>query len=424
MNKNKKVVIIISLTVIIAIAIALAIIFVIKLNNLNKTKKEEKQLTTSHNIIALDNSYPSASVLSEIRKGIDPNIIDSFDLQKIINNNEQEKITEKIERKEADIEFTTQYRNNSSLASGRMQTIQEGEDGKQDEIVRSTYKNGMLVSTTPISAEVKKVAKDKIVEVGTGAYSINYVPIAGDKLRSIDNEMELKSDSKDDSQIIKKVPRTETVVIKNAKDDWYNVKSGDKTGWVKKDKVEYVNESANADGSMPVYTKEQLTQDVGISMLLNRRSGLTLEQFKQILGNDPNDKKDVFKNIYQYFYYVERQYNINGLFLASIAVHESGWGTSALSLRTKNLFGYGAYDRDPSAYANQFAAYESGIDLVARVLVKYYLNPKGTPIYNGEIAQGTYFHGSTVTGVNVSYASDKKWGEKVYKWMTYFYNKL
>ena len=91
MNKNKKVVIIISLTVIIAIAIALAIIFVIKLNNLNKTKKEEKQLTTSHNIIALDNSYPSASVLSEIRKGIDPNIIDSFDLQKIINNNEQEK---------------------------------------------------------------------------------------------------------------------------------------------------------------------------------------------------------------------------------------------------------------------------------------------------------------------------------------------
>ena len=136
MNKNKKVVIIISLTVIIAIAIALAIIFVIKLNNLNKTKKEEKQLTTSHNIIALDNSYPSASVLSEIRKGIDPNIIDSFDLQKIINNNEQEKITEKIERKEADIEFTTQYRNNSSLASGRMQTIQEGEDGKQDEIIK------------------------------------------------------------------------------------------------------------------------------------------------------------------------------------------------------------------------------------------------------------------------------------------------
>ena len=124
MNKNKKVVIIISLTVIIAIAIALAIIFVIKLNNLNKTKKEEKQLTTSHNIIALDNSYPSASVLSEIRKGIDPNIIDSFDLQKIINNNEQEKITEKIERKEADIEFTTQYKNNSNLASGRMQTIQ------------------------------------------------------------------------------------------------------------------------------------------------------------------------------------------------------------------------------------------------------------------------------------------------------------
>ena len=46
-------------------------------------------------------------------------------------------------------------------------------------------------------------------------------------------------------------------------------------------------------------TKEQLTQNFGISMLLNKRSGLTLEQFKQILANDPNDKQNVFKNIYQ-----------------------------------------------------------------------------------------------------------------------------
>ena len=409
MKKRKKIIILI-ISIIIAIALALAIIFAINKNN-KQVKQTDVEIT-----------YPTEEILKEVRQSMTENMSKNYNIEEIISNNEKEKITEKIEKKESDIEFTTQYRENSSLAKGKIQTIQEGQDGKQNEIVRSTYKNGTLVATQPISVEVKKVARDKIVEVGTGAYSANYVPIAGDKLKAIENETELKTEANEQSNTIKKLAKT--VIIKEAKNDWYNVKIDNQTGWVPKSKMEYINDSENVDGGMPVYTKEQLTQNFGISMLLNKRSGLTLEQFRQILANDPNDKQNVFKNIYQYFYYVEQQYNLNGLFVAAIAVHESGWGTSALSLRTKNLFGYGAYDRDPSAYASQFGAYESGIDLVSRVLVKYYLNPKGTPIYNGEIAQGTYFHGATVTGVNTSYASDKRWGEKVYKWMTYFYNKL
>ena len=412
MKKRKKIIILI-ISIIIAIALALAIIFAINNKNNKQVKQSDSEIT-----------YPTEEILKEVRQSMTENMSKNYNIEAIISNNEKEKITEKIEKKESDIEFTTQYRENSSLAKGKIQTIQEGQDGKQNEIVRSTYKNGTLVATQPISVEVKKVASDKIVEVGTGAYSANYVPIAGDKLKAIENDTELKKDANEQSNTIKKLAKTDTVIIKEAKNDWYNVKIDNQTGWVPKSKMEYINDSENVDGGMPVYTKEQLTQNFGISMLLNKRSGLTLEQFRQILANDPNDKQNVFKNIYQYFYYVEQQYNVNGLFVAAIAVHESGWGTSALSLRTKNLFGYGAYDRDPSAYASQFGAYESGIDLVSRVLVKYYLNPKGTLIYNGEIAQGTYFHGATVTGVNTSYASDKRWGEKVYKWMTYFYNKL
>lgn len=412
MKKRKKIIILI-ISIIIAIALALAIIFAINNKNNKQVKQSDSEIT-----------YPTEEILKEVRQSMTENMSKNYNIEAIISNNEKEKITEKIEKKESDIEFTTQYRENSSLAKGKIQTIQEGQDGKQNEIVRSTYKNRTLVATQPISVEVKKVARDKIVEVGTGAYSANYVPIAGDKLKAIENDTELKKDANEQSNTIKKLAKTDTVIIKEAKNDWYNVKIDNQTGWVPKSKMEYINDSENVDGGMPVYTKEQLTQNFGISMLLNKRSGLTLEQFRQILANDPNDKQNVFKNIYQYFYYVEQQYNVNGLFVAAIAVHESGWGTSALSLRTKNLFGYGAYDRDPSAYASQFGAYESGIDLVSRVLVKYYLNPKGTLIYNGEIAQGTYFYGATVTGVNTSYASDKRWGEKVYKWMTYFYNKL
>ena len=43
---------------------------------------------------------------------------------------------------------------------------------------------------------------------------------------------------------------------------------------------------------------------------------------------------------------MEKKYNINGIFLASMAIHESGWGTSQIAQDKKNLFGYGSYDRN------------------------------------------------------------------------------
>ena len=248
--KKRKNIIIVIISIIIAIALALAIIFAINKNNNKKTVQSETE-----------NTYPTEDILKEIRQSVAETPLKDYNLETIINNNEKEKITEKIEKKEADIEFTTQYRDNSSLAKGKIQTIQEGQDGKQNEIVRSTYKNGVLVATQPISVEVKKVAKDKIVEVGTGAYSANYVPIAGDKLKPIENEIDLKTDANQESNTIKKLAKTDTVVIKEAKNDWYNVKIDNQTGWVPKSKMEYVNEAENADGGLPVYTKEQLTQN-------------------------------------------------------------------------------------------------------------------------------------------------------------------
>lgn len=65
-----------------------------------------------------------------------------------------------------------------------------------------------------------------------------------------------------------------------------------------------------------------------------------------------------------------------------------------------------------------------GIDLIARVFVKYYLNPKGTNIYSNEKAIGTYYNGPTLSGVNKRYATDKNWANKVYSHMSYLYDKL
>ena len=108
----------------------------------------------------------------------------------------------------------------------------------------------------------------------------------------------------------------------------------------------------------------------------------------------------------------------------SVGIHESGFGTSAISLNKKNLFGYGAVDSNPSGGAYSFNTYAEGIDLLARVFKKYYLNPNGTAIYSGNVANGKFYNGNTLSSINIKYASDKNWASSVYKWMQHLYNSL
>ena len=157
-------------------------------------------------------------------------------------------------------------------------------------------------------------------------------------------------------------------------------------------------------------------------MILNQRSGLSLNQFKKVLS-DSKDKNNIFSENAEYFYYIEKEYGINGIFVAAVGIHESAWGTSKISLNKKNLFGYGANDSNPYDNAYNFTDYSEGIDLIARVLVKYYINEPGAKIYDGT-ASGKYYTSSTLSGVGQRYASDSNWANAVYKWMEYLYNKI
>lgn len=164
---------------------------------------------------------------------------------------------------------------------------------------------------------------------------------------------------------------------------------------------------------------EKLSNDIS----LNKPSGFSAEQFKKML-TDNKDINKIFQNNSEYFYYIEDEYNINGIFVAAIGIHESAWGTSKLAKNKYNLFGYGAYDSNPYNGAYSFSSYSESIDLIARVLVKYYINPAGTKIYDGQVASGKYYNGSTISGVNKKYATDTNWANSVYKHMQYLYEKI
>ena len=180
----------------------------------------------------------------------------------------------------------------------------------------------------------------------------------------------------------------------------------------------------NNSNNVTEYSKNELIKTLGKNMALNKPSGLTLNQFKKIFENEAKDKNGIFKDNAEYFYYVEQTYGINGVFVAAIGIHESAWGTSKIATNKNNLFGYGAYDMNAYASAYKYNKYDIGIDMIARILMKNYLNPKGTLLYNNEKATGKYFNGNTLSAVNKKYATDNKWADSVYTWMCYLYNKL
>ena len=357
---------------------------------------------------------------------------EKIDINSYIQNNSKEGMKEEYIVEEVELEFLTKYKNNSTLPKGTLQVIQEGRKGKQEITTKRTYENEQLILEEQVSAKITKAAINKIVEIGTGSgRASTYEPKVGDTVYVTSDRLSVMVEPNENSQKIATLSQNEELKIIEIQGVWYKIRSGSTIGYVKKEATSYrnyakeseENSSSKISNSTSEKTKSQLLSTLSFNMSLNKPSGLTLEQFKKVLSDD-KDKNDIFEQNAEYFYYIEKEYNINGIFVASVGIHESAWGTSKIAQTKYNLFGYGAYDSNPYNGAYVFSDYSESIDLIARVFVKYYLNPEGTSIYGGETASGKYYNGPTLSGINKKYATDKNWANAVYTTMKYLYNKL
>jgi len=102
------------------------------------------------------------------------------------------------------------------------------------------------------------------------------------------------------------------------------------------------------------------------------------------------------------FKLAEAEYGVNAAFLAAVAVHESGKGTSRIAREKNNLFGWGAVDGDPYISASTFSTLESGISFVAYRLRTVYFDHLGL---------------TTLRAVGSRYATDPEWANKVLYWV-------
>ena len=345
---------------------------------------------------------------------------ESLDIEKIREKNVsivkyKEKVTE-----DRNILYDTSYEDNEKLPKDEQVVSQKGEFGKQKVTVLKKYENDQLLQETVMDIEVLQEPIQEIIQIGTSEFLAKHKVHLEDIMYVLEN-ITLREGPDGNSKEIATISKYLDVQLKDLVGDWAKVVWEGQEGYIE---CKMLTSAASTPNVVEKNRIQKILTKVDINMELNKPSGLTLKDFKKMLCGDTKDKNKVIESNAQVFYEIEQRYQINGIFLAAMAIHESGWGTSAIANDKKNLFGYGAYDSDAYTYAYTFEEYSDGIDLVARVLTKYYLNVAGTKIYDGEIASAKYYNGPTVSGVNQRYASDPLWGEKVFSTMQYLYAKL
>ena len=345
----------------------------------------------------------------------------ALNISKIISENSSfEKVKEQaIEERE--IEFESKTQPNPALPKGEQIKLQEGAVGKEKVSLVKTFENGAFIEELILKRTVVQEPTPEILDLGTSEFLAKLKIHIGDIVYLSTNGT-LRKTAAQDGEVAAEIKQyLDVKLLELPNEDWCKVSFDTIEGYLPtKDLV--------STSTMPTITEKNRIQrillKVNIDMQLNKSSGLTLKDFQKIFTGLPNDTNNIFANNAEVLKNMDKKYNINGIFLASIAIHESGWGTSQIAKDKKNLFGYGSYDSTPYESSFEFEDYSEGIETVAKSLVKYYINPSGTKIYDGETASAWYYNGPTLAGVNTRYASDQEWHKKVYSYMEMLYNRL
>lgn len=338
--------------------------------------------------------------------------------QILIDNTNTTKTKEKTYR-DKEIPYSTKYVENNSLPKDEKVVKQPGVMGLERVNIIRTYEGEDLIDESTSSIDILSAPVEEIVEVGTSDFLTNYNVHLGDVMYVISTVSLM--DAINNGTEICKITRYMDVILLEVAGDWCKVSFDGQEGYVP---ASSLTSQSTTPGIVSQNKVQRIMSKLNFNMALNVKSGLTLDDYKRILSNESRDVNKVIQDNAEAFYNAEQKYNVNGILLVAMAIHESGWGTSAISLDKKNLFGYGAYDNDAYNSAYTFNTYAEGIDLVAKVLAKAYLNPAGMTMADGDTTTGRYYSSPTLTGINTRYSTDPNWCTKVFSYMTYFYDKL
>ena len=346
--------------------------------------------------------------------------VEQLDILNIISENISVTTKKELVVNEREVNFEIIKEDNPNLPKGEEVIVKEGVKGKEAVTYIRTYENDNLISEVETAIDPLEPIIDQVVQVGTSEFLAQH-KIHLEETMYVTENVDLKAKADQNSETICTIDQSLDVKLLELSGTWCKV-SFDETnqGYIKQSML--ASEYTIPDIAQKCRVK-RILKTVDFDMELNKPSGLNLSDFKNILVSS-KDKNNIIIDNAEIFYKMEEKYNINGVFLAAIAIHESNWGTSTIASDKKNLFGYGSYDRAPYESSVEFETYEECIESVAKSLAKNYLNQSGTEINSEITATGKFYNGATVSGVNTRYASDENWCTKVFNIMENLYGKL
>lgn len=372
--------------------------------------------TVKSNYIFATNKEEKKEIIGTYEENESP-----IDLMACVSENISEVVRKEITTEKIILNKEIEYIEDNQLPRGEEIILQAGKDGYKEITYIRSYENEELTGEVVVSDTLVEEPQKSVIRLGTSEFLANNKVHIGDTMYTLE-QISLMREAREDSERICSIYQYIDLKIQVVQDDgWSKIVVDGIEGYVESS---LLTSAAIQPNIVEKSRVKRLMLTLKFDMEINKPSGLTRADFVKVLSGNSRDTNDIFENNAGLFYDIEQKYNVNGIFLASIGIHESNWGTSTIAREKKNLFGYGAYDSSPYASSVTFESYEYGIELLAKVLSKYYINEPGTAIYDGETAVGSYYNGPTVSGVNVRYATDQNWANRVYDTMLSLYEKL
>ena len=142
---------------------------------------------------------------------------------------------------------------------------------------------------------------------------------------------------------------------------------------------------------------------INIDEYIRNNMGINGDAF----GNAASSGKSRLYGQGTFFYYSQEKYGVNAVLSLSLSRNETGNGKSNLAINKNNGFGLNAVDSNPYQAANWYASFASSImGYASRWITNGYAKATDWRYFGPQF-------GEKLSGMNVKYASDTYWSEKM-----------
>lgn len=170
----------------------------------------------------------------------------------------------------------------------------------------------------------------------------------------------------------------------------------------------------------PVNSANADTNKFGDMDIINELPKLSQNQIKEIISKHYKNSTVISPSDAQAIFNAQADSGVSALVTLGIGALESGWGTSNIAKKTRNLWGYGATNDNPEGNAHKYTTMEDAALRYSNSLKKDYYNGYGAKTIN---SIGT---GNNPAGKGYAYNNDGSisttWSPNVTSIMKTLYN--